>query len=99
MDGPVFKLSNFLAAPSNLRKREIIERTIHFNPNDSKQKGRARQLLKRADKLGLAVTIGRNSLTFSGYIGDVKRVLNPAHLSSTRRSGSRGARMTRRQRH
>jgi hypothetical protein len=87
-----FRLENFVAAPSDLKKREVTTLEVRYNPRNSKQVQRIRTMRDRAVELGVDYKISRNGdalkISLSGYKGAVKRVLNPTYRSSTRRRSS-----------
>ena len=87
-----FRLENFVAAPSDLKKREVTTLEVRYNPRNSKQVQRVRTMRDRAVELGVDYKISRNGdalkISLSGYKGAVKRVLNPTYISSTRRRSS-----------
>lgn len=95
-----FRLENFIAAPSNLRKREVATLEVRYDPRNLKQIRRIRTMRDRAVELGVDYKISRDGdvlkISLSGYKGAVKRVLNPAYRSSTRRSSHKKASSTRR---
>lgn len=95
-----FRLENFIAAPSNLRKREVTTFEVRYNPRNAKQVRRIRTMRNRAEDLGVNFIVGRDGdmlkATMYGYKGSVKRVLHPEYRSSTRRSSQKKTSSTRR---
>lgn len=87
-----YRLDNFIAAPSDLKKREVTTLNVRYDPRNYAQRRRIAQLRDRAEELGVDYKISREGntlkISLSGYKGAVKRVLNPAYRSSTRRRSS-----------
>jgi hypothetical protein len=101
MDGPRFRLSNFVQArASNVTKFEIIGKAITYDPSSSSAVRRAEGLARRAKALGVPYTVEAtphgNKITFTGRRKDVRRVFDPTVRSSTRRSSSAKRATTRR---